>query len=178
MYKEKHIFLLAFKKERVMEVWVEMEDGVRLNKTIYPFTAYSGKLGPKLKEGDKQIPEGIYQIEYLNPYSKYHLSMKLNYPNDFDQEKANMENRLEPGSDIFIHGGAESVGCIPIGDEAIEQLYALVSEIGKERVTVCIAPIDFRVSQLEDSVLTDLPVWVNVLYDLLKSFLKQFKIKT
>lgn len=178
MPKEKQIFLLAFKKERLIEVWVEMEDGERFKKTTYPFTAYSGKLGPKLREGDKQIPEGIYQIEYLNPNSKYHLSMKLNYPNAFDREKAIMENRLEPGSDIFIHGGAESVGCIAIGDEAIEQLYALVSELGKERVTVCIAPLDFRVSDLEKIIITDMPLWVNELYDSLKVFLKQFKTKT
>lgn len=178
MPKEKQIFLLAFKKERLMEVWVEMEDGERLKKTTYPFTAYSGKLGPKLQEGDKQIPEGIYQIEYLNPNSKYHLSMKLNYPNAFDREKAIMENRLEPGSDIFIHGGAESVGCIAIGDEAIEQLFALVSDLGKERVTVCIAPIDFRVSELEKIIISDMPIWVNELYDSLKVFLKQFKTKT
>lgn len=176
MCKEKQVFLLAFKKERLIEVWVEMEDGEKFKKTTYSFTAYGGKLGPKLREGDKQIPEGIYQIEYLNSNSKYHLSMKLNYPNAFDREKAIMENRLDPGSDIFIHGGAESVGCIAIGDESIEQLYALVSDLGKERVTVCIAPIDFRVSKLEEIINTDdMPMWVNELYDSLKVFLKQLK---
>ncbi|MCX7743955.1 MAG: L,D-transpeptidase family protein [Flavobacteriales bacterium] len=175
MQKIKKLFLLAFKKEMVLEVWIELESGERLKKISYPFTAFSGSLGPKLCEGDKQIPEGIYQIEYLNPNSKYHLSIKLNYPNDFDKKKSILDNRLNPGSDIFIHGGAESVGCIAIGDEAIEQLYALVSDIGKESVTVCIAPIDFRVTEVEELINPNFPVWVNELYDSLKLFLKQFK---
>jgi murein L,D-transpeptidase YafK len=70
----------------------------------------SGKAGPKLREGDGQVPEGIYRIDGLNPNSSYHLSLKLNYPNDFDLEQARTEGRTELGGDIFIHGKAVSIG--------------------------------------------------------------------
>jgi len=73
--------ILAFKKEQVVELYVRKNetDNWKLLKK-YPFTAFSGTMGPKLKNGDKQIPEGIYKMEYLNPNSSYHLSIKVNYP--------------------------------------------------------------------------------------------------
>lgn len=174
MSANKRLYLLAFKLESRLEVWEEQNDVLQL-KAEFPFTASSGVPGPKLCEGDKQIPEGIYEIEYLNPKSKYHLSMKLNYPNAFDREMAMLDNRENPGSDIFIHGGAESVGCIAIGDEAIEQLYDWVSEIGKEQVLVCIAPYDLRLHQCV-TVDISMPVWTEELYKIIMEHLKKFKI--
>ena len=87
----------------------------------FPFQGFSGTLGPKLREGDGQIPEGLYRIEYLNPNSSYHLSLKIDYPNAFDREKGRSDGRERLGYDIFIHGKSVTVGCIPIGDEAIGQ---------------------------------------------------------
>lgn len=136
------IMLLAFKEERQLELYGFNTGWIKIK--TYPFTAFSGELGPKLREGDKQIPEGIYRIEHLNPNSKYHLSLKLNYPNDFDREKARLENREHPGSDIFIHGKAVTVGCIPVGDEAIEELFVLCSQAYKAGISVVISPRDFR----------------------------------
>ncbi|HOD10680.1 MAG TPA: hypothetical protein PKH91_08035, partial [Flavobacterium sp.] len=97
--------ILAFKKEQILELYFRKSDtnNWKLLKK-YPFTAFSGKIGPKLKNGDKQIPEGIYQMEYLNPNSKYHLSIKVNYPNAFDKEKAKQDGRTDLGGDIMIHG--------------------------------------------------------------------------
>ncbi len=68
---------------------------------------------PKFKEGDGQIPEGIYGIEYLNPNSKFHLSMKINYPNSFDKEMAKIDNRKNLGGDIMIHGSNKTIGLYP-----------------------------------------------------------------
>ncbi len=68
-------------------------------------------------------------IEYLNPNSKFHLSMKVSYPNSFDREMAKLDNRDNLGGDIMIHGSNRSVGCIPIGDGGIEELYFLVKRV-------------------------------------------------
>ncbi len=121
IYPDK-LTILAFKNERKLEVWGYRQKRWRFIKS-FNWTAYSGVLGPKLKEGDRQIPEGIYGIEYLNPNSKFHLSMKVSYPNRFDREMAKRDNRDNLGGDIMIHGSNRSVGCIPIGDSGIEELY-------------------------------------------------------
>ena len=99
----KEIILVAFKEERVLQVYSKDYNGVKLLKE-YPFTAFSGELGPKLKEGDKQIPEGIYEVEYLNPNSSFYLSIKVSYPNEFDKSKTKLSNIADMGGDIFIHG--------------------------------------------------------------------------
>jgi len=136
------LLLIAYKKEQILKVYGLHTGKWQLIKT-YPFTATSGNLGPKLKEGDKQIPEGIYNIEYLNPASLFYLSMKVSYPNDFDKAKGLLDNRQNLGGDIFIHGKAATIGCIPIGDEAIEELFILVEAADSQNTKVIIAPSDF-----------------------------------
>jgi len=131
----------------------------------YPFTAISGVLGPKLKEGDKQIPEGIYGVEYLNPNSAYHLSIKVNYPNEFDKSKTKFDEVNEMGGDIFIHGKAASIGCIAIGDRGIEEVFLLVSKADLSKVTVVISPRDFRINH-SYPVIRQVE-WAQELYDLL-----------
>lgn len=137
------IQLLAFKKERILEVYA-WKDNQFKRLTSYPFTGFSGQLGPKLKEGDRQIPEGIYKIDHLNPNSSYYLSMKVNYPNSFDKQKAKLDGRHSLGDDIFIHGKDLTIGCIPIGDEAIEELFVLSKYAFNKGIEVIISPIDFR----------------------------------
>ena len=140
----RNLALLCFKEERKIEAWVTKKDGSLGKVREFAFTGYSGKLGPKLREGDYQIPEGVYEIEYLNPNSSYHLSMKINYPNAFDSEKGLADGRQKLGYDIFIHGKSATIGCIPIGDENIEELFLMVAEIGKSNVQVIISPYDMR----------------------------------
>lgn len=168
-----NILLLAFKQEKILELYVRIEGAYVFLKS-YPFTATSGIAGPKLKEGDKQIPEGFYQIEYLNPNSKYYLSMKINYPNDFDLQKASLEGRTDPGSDIFIHGKYKSEGCIAIGDEAIEELFVLASNVLPEPVKVLICPQNFRKNSEYPEVNT--VGWSKELYDKLKSELDLYNL--
>ncbi|MBF0294346.1 MAG: L,D-transpeptidase family protein [Magnetococcales bacterium] len=136
--------LLAFKQERRLELWgAEPGKSPRWIKN-YPFTAFSGELGPKRKQGDRQIPEGIYRITFLNPESSYHLSMKLDYPNEYDRAMAIADRRKDLGGDIFIHGDSYSVGCIALGDRAIEELFVLTALSGQENIQVIISPYDLR----------------------------------
>ncbi len=142
-YPPDKITIVALKNEKILEVWSEVNEiGTLIKK--YAILAASGKPGPKLAEGDFQVPEGIYRIEALNPNSGYHLSLKVNYPNAYDRQKAIIDNRTKLGKDIFIHGGAASVGCLAIGDEAIEELFILAAGAVKNDIKVIIAPYDMR----------------------------------
>ena len=152
---------LATKDNAKLELWV----GPHTNPTYvytYPILALSGRSGPKLKEGDRQVPEGIYAIEGLNPNSSYHLSLKLNYPNEFDLVHARVEGRDAPGTNIFMHGKSASIGCLAMGDPAIEEIFTLAADIGRANIEVVIAPTDPRISTLQP--IESLP-WTTELYD-------------
>ena len=117
-YPPDKLVFVGVKQEKMLEIWASGANGqFRLIRT-YPILGASGLLGPKLREGDRQVPEGIYRIESLNPNSRYHLSMRINYPNEFDRACAKEENRTNIGGDIMIHGGSASIGCLAMGDEA------------------------------------------------------------
>jgi hypothetical protein len=169
------ITLLAFKDSKHVELYAPDTQGAWQRITDYPIQAASGNLGPKLKEGDRQVPEGIYSIELLNPNSLYHVSLRLNYPNAFDQEMAATEERTQLGSDIMIHGKAASMGCLAMGDTAAEELFALAAWLGKENIKVVIAPTDFRVNALQ-KLDVSLPVWAEALYDRLRVELVQYPV--
>ncbi|MEZ5584503.1 MAG: hypothetical protein R3F37_18625 [Candidatus Competibacteraceae bacterium] len=113
-YPPKRVVLLALKEEKKLEVWAT-HDQEFAHIRDYVIQKTSGGIGPKLREGDRQVPEGFYKIEGLNPNSAYHLSIKLNYPNSFDLHHAANEGRVEPGSNIFIHGKDVSIGCLAMG---------------------------------------------------------------
>jgi hypothetical protein len=157
------LVLLGLKEEEVLEVWGKRRGESPIRIKEYAFTGSSGTLGPKLREGDRQIPEGIYSIEYLNPNSRFHLSMKLDYPNAFDRAKGRADGRDRLGFDIFIHGESSTIGCIPIGNEGIEELFLLVSEIGEENVVTILAPYDMRVKSKKVEV--DGITWLPELYE-------------
>lgn len=142
------LFMRAFKAERLLEVWVKPVGNTHWEiLKNYPFCKTSGQLGPKRREGDRQIPEGIYCIDRFNPKSKYHLSLGLNYPNESDRLLGHPQM---PGSDIFIHGGCETVGCIAITDAGIEEVYLLASWAGangQQKIPVHIFPFRFDEEQ-------------------------------
>jgi hypothetical protein len=142
-YPPKSAYLLAFKTEREVELWADSGAG-RRKVAVYPLLDDSGSIGPKLREGDYQIPEGFYRILWLHPNSQYHLSMKLDYPNAFDRARAEDDGRTNLGGDIFIHGGDASIGCLAIGDPAIEELFVLAARIGAANVKTIVAPWDLR----------------------------------
>ncbi len=120
------LFLRAFKKEQKLEVWAKnkSDNTFTLLKT-YEFCATTGMLGPKRRSGDRQIPEGFYEVDLFNPQSQYLLSFRINYPNKSDLVFA---DKLNPGDNIFIHGHCVTIGCIPIGDENIQELYLLAAK--------------------------------------------------
>lgn len=162
-YPPKKLTLMAFKDTKQLEVWAANREGDIYQKvTTYPILAASGKLGPKLQEGDRQVPEGIYKLIGFNPNSAFHLSMKLNYPNAFDLKHAEAEGRYEPGSNIFIHGRESSVGCLAMGDPVIEKLFTLVHATGLSHTDVLIFPTTPPINGLV--VPQDVPAWTSQLY--------------
>jgi hypothetical protein len=167
------IQLIALKESRKMELWAYADRQWRYIHD-YPIFAASGEAGPKLREGDKQVPEGFYRIVELNPNSHFHLSMKLNYPNSFDWAQAAREGRQAPGSNIFIHGSAWSTGCLAVGNRYVEELFYLVGRVGMENAGVLIAPYDFRQSQM--TLDGHSPAWVAELYGYLKLRLADFPL--
>lgn len=169
-YPEK-IVLLAFKEEKVLQVYGMHDDEYKFVKE-YPFTASSGVLGPKLKEGDKQIPEGIYKVEFLNPNSSYYLSIKVDFPNAFDKQKTAFDNIEQMGGDIFIHGKSATIGCIPVGDEAIEEIFVMCNKAMHHTIPVIISPRDFRVNKIYPDIKS--VTWEQELYDMLMLELEKY----
>ena len=163
MYPPNKLALIAFKDSKILEVWAANDGGEYSLITQYPIQAASGVLGPKLKEGDRQVPEGLYTISGFNPNSSYHLSMKINYPNEFDLKHAKKEGRDQPGSNIFIHGRSASIGCLAMGDSVIEQLFTLVHKTQARNTIVLISPTD--PSKHDLIVPNNAPVWVGELYE-------------
>lgn len=174
-YPPKQLALLVFKREKRVAVWAR--GGVNAPWRFvrhYPVLAASGHAGPKLREGDYQVPEGLYRIAHLNPNSSYHLSMKVSYPNDWDRRMAARDARTRLGGDIFMHGNRVSIGCVAVGDPAIEELFTLVAETGRERVKVIIAPNDLRTSGAV--IHEEAPAWVGQLYRSIAAALVAFPV--
>ena len=172
-YPPKDIALLAFKSEHEVQLWAKDAHTPWKHINNYPLTAYSGKLGPKLKENDRQIPEGIYRLTSFNPYSQMHLSMMINYPNHFDKMHAISEGRDKLGNNIFIHGKSISVGCLAVGDKAIDELFLLAYRVGLGHIKLIIAPNDLRKHKPATAMFAQ-PHWVSELYKDITRELRQF----
>lgn len=170
-YPPSNIFIRAFKKDAVLELWASdnVHEPYRLVKN-YPICAASGTLGPKRREGDLQVPEGFYHIDIFNPMSKFHLSMRVNYPNDSDRI---LGYRPSLGGDIYIHGSCVTIGCIPLTDDGIKELYPIVvmaRASGQRRISVHIFPtkLDARgLAELQKEYSSDrtlIEFWQNLAY--------------
>ncbi len=138
------VYLRIFKQESALEAWLKAPDGrYRLFKT-YPICAWSGSLGPKLRQGDNQAPEGFYSVgkSQLNPNSRFHLAFNLGYPNAYDRANG------RTGDFLMVHGNCVSIGCYAMGDAAIEEIFTLVAAglaHGQTSVPVHIFP--FRMTE-------------------------------
>jgi len=141
------IYLRAFKTEKKLEVWAKNTcDSTFTLVKEFPICEISGTIGPKRRSQDLQVPEGFYRINELNPYSKYHLSMRINYPNASDSIRG---TRGRLGNLIYIHGNCESSGCIAITDEKIQELFIYCIEAynsGQKDINITIFP-----AQLNDA---------------------------
>jgi murein L,D-transpeptidase YafK len=139
-YPPKDIYIRAFKSQNELELWARNNETseYKLVKSMH-ICAISGILGPKRAEGDRQVPEGFYFINEFNPKSDYHLSMELSYPNYVDQHTGN----TKLGGDIYIHGGCVTVGCMPMTNEGIQELYVVCLNArlsGQENIPVHVFP--------------------------------------
>ena len=155
-YPPAALHLRAFKLERRLEVWAQAAGGPAppfVLVTAFPILGLSGGPGPKRREGDFQVPEGFYRVDRCNPRSRFYLSLRLDYPNAADRRLAPDPDR--PGSDIFIHGGEQSRGCLAVGDEAMACLYLAAldtASAGRSDLTVHLFPCRM-----------DTPAWIDIL---------------
>ncbi|MDX2265134.1 MAG: murein L,D-transpeptidase family protein [Hyphomicrobiales bacterium] len=127
MTEQAAIFVRIFKEENELEIWKQMADGRYAHFKTYPICKWSGELGPKIKQGDKQAPEGFYTVRpgQMNPNSQLHLAFNLGYPNDFDRAHG------RDGSALMVHGKCKSAGCFAMTDALIEEIYILAREAFK-----------------------------------------------
>jgi murein L,D-transpeptidase YafK len=151
----KYVYIRSFKYDAQLEVWVKNDarEQYKLFKT-YRVCMQSGTMGPKRFQGDYQVPEGFYYINEFNPNSNYHLSLGLNYPNSSDRI---LSDSIRPGGDIYIHGSCVSVGCIPVTDAQIEELYIITSYAkanGQDFIPVHVFPIKYSVKKSMDYLTT------------------------
>ncbi|OYU97305.1 MAG: hypothetical protein CFE21_03150 [Bacteroidetes bacterium B1(2017)] len=136
-----NLLLIAYKAEGILELYVKAKNKSAYSLlTHYSICASSGHLGPKRRYGDAQVPEGFYQINRFNPSSNYYLSLGLNYPNQADKLKSSASNL---GGDIFIHGSCVTIGCMPLTDDKIKEVYLyaiLAKNNGQEKIPVYVFP--------------------------------------
>jgi murein L,D-transpeptidase YafK len=144
-YPPNEIYIRIFKTEMILELWTRSQnfDSFQIFKE-YKICASSGKLGPKRKQGDGQIPEGFYYVDGFNPSSNFHLSLKINYPNESDRI---LGVKRQLGGNICIHGNCVTIGCVPITDDCIKEVYLMAVEAyssGQRKIPVHIFPAKFR----------------------------------
>jgi murein L,D-transpeptidase YafK len=139
-YPAAHVVIRVLKRERSLELWASGDrKRYRLVKS-YPVCAASGTLGPKRRLGDLQVPEGFYQVTSLNPWSRYHVALVLDYPNRADRIRAGAH---DPGNSILIHGKCVSIGCVALEDDDAAELFLAAHDAyrrGKQRIAVQIFP--------------------------------------
>ena len=144
MTEESPILIRIFKAESELEVWKAKDDGrFHLFKT-YPICDWSGKLGPKETQGDRQTPEGFYLVseEQMNPKSKYHLAFNVGFPNAYDRSLG------RSGADIMVHGDCKSAGCFAMTDAVVEEIYILAREsLGGGQTEFQLQAYPFRMTQ-------------------------------
>lgn len=165
-----NLVAIGLKQERSLEVWVHNDHQKPVLIASYPMLAASGTLGPKRREGDKQVPEGFYGLPYLNPNSRYHLSIFVDYPNAEDVSNSKVP-RSQMGGEIFVHGKSVSIGCIAIGDHAIEELFTLCALTPTTKRRIIISPVDFR--KFPDFSMPKEEEWVRSLHDRIRRELRE-----
>lgn len=143
-YPPREIFLRAFKMEGELELWARNDGAAPFTLVkVYAVCAASGSVGPKRRQGDMQVPEGFYRVSGFNPWSRFHLSLRVDYPNQADRIQG---GDGDLGGDIFIHGSCVTIGCIPLRDDPIEEVYLAAvdaRDAGQARVPVHIFPCRF-----------------------------------
>lgn len=147
------LLIRVFKQEQTVNIYVKKSD-TKVWKVYQElkFNCTSGDLGPKRREGDYQIPEGFYHINHFNPYSSFELSLGVSYPNVADRIKSSHKSL---GGNIYMHGGCATIGCIPIEDEPIKELYILAAfakSNGQSNIPIQIFPFEYSKENLNKAI--------------------------
>jgi murein L,D-transpeptidase YafK len=186
-YPPRAILLRAFKQEALLELWAaDAEDKPFVLVHEYRICTSSGTLGPKRRFGDEQVPEGFYELDWFNPQSNFFLSLHISYPNASDRILGSHQN---PGGDIFLHGNCASIGCIPITDDGIKEVYwlaVLAHSQGQNHLPIQIFPARLSDDGLKGLAATHrnqpalLAFWTNLKqgYDLFETSHRLATIKT
>lgn len=136
-----NLMLVAYKENDLLEIYAKTKQETSYKKVfLYNICSRSGQPGPKRKQGDGQVPEGFYHIDRFNPTSNFYLSLGLNYPNLSDKRKSKY---TDLGGDIFIHGSCVTIGCLPMTDDHIKEIYLLAiyaKNNGQSKIPVYIFP--------------------------------------
>ena len=164
-----HVLFVAYKDTDEFEVYTRKKTGSVFRKLVsYDICARSGQLGPKRKRGDGQVPEGFYYINMFNPTSNFFLSLGINYPNTSDKRKTTAS---DPGGEIFIHGSCVTIGCLPMTDDKIKEIYLYAAHAknnGQVKIPVYIYPfrmtdqnfVQYKVKHADNAALIDF--WANL----------------
>lgn len=136
------VFIRGFKTEGQVELWAATadRDAAWVLVRSFPVCARSGELGPKRREGDLQVPEGFYTVNVFNPRSDFHLSLGVSYPNAADRHHSRGER---PGNAIMVHGNCVTIGCLPLQDGPIEDLYlaaVMARDAGQKTIPIHLFP--------------------------------------
>ncbi|HXD93704.1 MAG TPA: L,D-transpeptidase family protein [Bacteroidia bacterium] len=145
-----NVLIRVFKEEKTVELWLKAKNVAKyIYYTSYSICRSSGVLGPKRTEGDLQVPEGFYKVNFFNAYSDYYLAMQVDYPNQSDK----ILGRKPFGGEIMIHGNCVTIGCIPITDDKIKELYliCLYSKGAGHDVIVHSFPFKLEAKKLEEA---------------------------
>ena len=181
---EMNILITTYKQEDILEIYAKNKNDKTYKKIAeYKIAAKSGILGPKRMEGDLQVPEGFYYIDRFNPASSYYLSLGINYPNEADRKKSNAKKL---GGDIFIHGANVTIGCMPMTDDKIKEIYLYAiyaKDNGQSKIPVYIFPFKMTdnnfnyYKKIYESSLIDF--WKNIKegYDIFQNTKKEITIR-
>jgi murein L,D-transpeptidase YafK len=146
-----NLLFVAYKSEKKLELYAKSKTAATYSLlTTYDICARSGDLGPKRMMGDSQVPEGFYHIDRFNPNSSYYLSLGLNYPNQSDKRKSTASNL---GGDIFIHGECVTIGCMPMTNDKIKEIYVLAIQAyqnGQQQIPVYVFPFKMTEENLKN----------------------------
>lgn len=143
-----NILMVAYKTEGELEIYVKSKTDKSYQKFLtYPICSTSGDLGAKNQQGDYQVPEGFYHINHFNPMSSYFLSLGISYPNQADRKRSDAPKQGKSlGGSIYLHGACATIGCIPITDDYIKEVYVLAVQAranGQTQIPIYIFPFRF-----------------------------------
>ena len=156
------LLLRGFKREGQVELWARSRNDERLVRVeVFAVCLASGGLGPKVREGDLQVPEGLYQIDAFNPASRFHLALRVGYPNAVDRARARALG-VPPGGDIMVHGGCATIGCLPLRDGPMERLYVAAVQArasSSAAIPVHLHPCRYETASCRAALDAEGPTW-------------------